>query len=116
MASKTELNIDKHLINLPMDNAGIVADIMARGDAESEIYELQAELPSAMDTRELQALIIRWSELSKALGKTIRVYAWSYNTEVEKHILSMTALHSNILLTILPAYLKRRMYNDECNG
>ncbi len=68
--------------------------------------EIVSELPAADDPDVILSYVQRWWEIQRYFKRDLRVYAWTYTTEVEKHVLRCVQNMSHICVTTLPTYLK----------
>ena len=106
MADKTKLGINEYIDSLLKDSFSIVADVSGFYRPDAKEVEFSVELPAAVDHISLTAMIERWISIRDVVDKDIRIYAWSYNKEVEKLVSNMLASQSRIYITILPFELK----------
>lgn len=98
--------IDARLGATLEDDFDILVKLRSLGADKSPIIEIKTELPARPDIDILLGLVMRWTELSKALKKPIRVYAWCYNNQVEKVMQRLLCDNNNVLITILPGELR----------
>lgn len=106
MGFGTKLSINERIDGCVKDAPDILytlSRIEPRGDDPIEIV---SELPAAPDVDILLGIVMRWNEIQKHFGRDLRVYAWSYNTTVEKYLMGCVQNLSHIHVTVLPTYLK----------
>ncbi len=80
---------------------------------QSPITEIRAELPSVMNLSACYGTLMRWFDIKDHLNNTMRVYALSYNADVERWFYQAVQSRSGILLTIIPGYWKERYHRCE---
>lgn len=110
-----EVNIPSNSLDLRImraleDSPTIFARLNSVDLSEIDVLEIRAELPATLYVDSILAQISRWSDIAKHTGKNVRVYAWSYNDEVETYMQQIVANRDNIMLTVLPYYVKEDMY------
>lgn len=106
MGSSTKLSLEERIDGLVHDAPDILytlSKLEQRGDGPLEIV---ADLPAAPDVDIILGHVQRWCEIQKYFNRDLRIYAWSYDTTVEKYVLGCTLQMSHIAVTILPTYLK----------
>lgn len=106
MGASSKLSLEERIDGLVHDAPDILyklSKLEQRGDGPIEIV---ADLPAAPDVDIILGYVQRWCEIQKHFNRDLRVYAWSYNTTVEKYVLGCTLQMSHIAVTILPMYLK----------
>lgn len=72
----------------------------------AECLEIITTLPSAVNIDVFIATVNRWREIQRRYNKPLRVYAFSYNTKVEKIFMRLVQEHDEILLTPIPGVWK----------
>ncbi len=99
--------VDSHLDSLVADCPDVIGKLVRLGVSKNDdLVEIVTVLPAAMDISVNIGLVQRWRSISEYFECPIRVYGWSYNTDVEKCLLSLVQEHSDIFLTVLPGELK----------
>lgn len=103
-------NFEAHLDMLLEDCSNII-QLLANYNyfEDSKTLELVTTLPSAVDIDVSIATVQRWKELQKRYNKPLRIYAYSYNPEVEKLFLRLIQESENIFLTPIPGEWKGRI-------
>lgn len=100
-------HVDSHLGALVTDCPDVISKIVQLGyDQDSEVIELATVLPSALDISVNIGLVQRWRDIGKYFDRPVRIYGWSYNTEVEKCLLSLVQEKKDVFLTVLPGELR----------
>lgn len=96
-------NLLKHLGVLLEDGPDIIRLLENYNySGNTEYLEIITTLPSAINIDVFIATVNRWREIQKRYNKPLRVYAFSYNTEVEKMYMRLVQEHDAILLTPIP--------------
>ena len=109
--SKTnKLTIDEHINGVVADSPDILYKLSKLGVSQGSTVEIVTELPASADPDIVLGYVRRWVDIQKAFDCELRVYAWSYTTEVEKYVLACTQTMSHIHITALPMYLKENCY------
>lgn len=104
--SKSSTLLDDYLESLMQDSPDILYKLSQAGVSSDKPVEIVTELPASADPDIVLGYIRRWSDIQKAFDCDLRVYAWSYTTDVEKYVLGCTQRMSRIHVTTLPMYLK----------
>jgi len=105
MGSST-LSLDERINGCIKDTPDILYQLTKMGVPENYPIEIVTELPAALDADIILGHVQRWLEIHKHFNRDVRVYAWSYTVEVEKHLLGCVQNMSHISVTVLPMYLK----------
>lgn len=108
ISSKTE-TIDEHIKGLVVDGVDVLHHLSKISRGKDEPIEIVADLPAATDPDLIIGCVSRWNEIQKHFNADLRVYAWSYNTKVEKYVLGCVQNMSRITVTVLPFCLKETM-------
>ena len=107
------LRLEEHLNNAVSDAPDIVYRLSQLQHKEDSPIEIVSELPAAVDVDIILGYIARWHDVQEYFNRDLRIYAWSYNTTVEKYILGCVQQMSRIYVTILPAWLREDFAYDE---
>ena len=100
-------HVDSHIEAVVMDCPDVICKIVQLGyHMDNEVVEIATVLPSALDISVNIGMVQRWRDISKYFNKPVRIYGWSYNTEVEKCFLSLVQEKKDIFLTVLPGELR----------
>lgn len=110
MGSSTLSTLDKRINGAIPDGPNVLHDITKLQLGKDDIIEISSELPAYPDADIILGYITRWRDIYNVFHRDIRVYAWSYTTDVEKYILGCTQHMSHIHVTVLPAYLKEKKH------
>lgn len=106
MGNGSYLTLDERIDRVVRDSADILYKLN-KIDAEDDApIEIVSELPAAIDSNIILSYVMRWREIQKYFGRELRVYTWSYTTEVEKYVLGLVQNMSKVSVTVLPMYLK----------
>lgn len=108
MGTRTMLTLDERINGVVHDAPDILFRLSKLATPKGQPIEIVSELPAAADPDIILGHIRRWSEIQKYFDCDLRVYAWSYSTEVEKYVLGCVQNMSRINVTTLPMYLKER--------
>lgn len=103
---QSRLSLDQRIDGMMKDSPDILYKLTKLGPAVGRPIEIVTELPAAIFAEELLGDVQRWSEIQKHFDCELRVYAWSYNAQVEKYLQNLLRNHDRILVTVLPMYLK----------
>lgn len=109
MGSGAKYTIEDRIANAVPDAPDVLYTLSRiNPPAEGEPIEIVSELPAATDADIVLGYVLRWHEIQEHFGCDLRVYAWSYNTTVEKYVLGIVQNMSKITVTVLPTYLKEK--------
>lgn len=106
MGTSTNLSLEERINGVMHDGPDILYRLTKLATPEGQSIEIVSELPAATDPDIIIGYVQRWREIQKHFNRDLRVYAWSYTTEVEKYVLGCTQNMKNICVTVLPMYLK----------
>lgn len=100
-------SLEERLSGAVLDSPNIVQRLSSiEQPPKGQPLEIVTELPAGLCPEIIIAMIMRWRELQIHFDRDIRVYAWSFNTEVEKYVLQCTNNMSHIFVSILPVKLR----------
>lgn len=103
-------NFEEHLEMLVDDCHDIVRVLKNYNYFEgADQIEIMATLPSAINIDVFIGMVNRWRELQEMYDKPLRIYAYSYNSQVEKMFMRLIQEHDKILLTPIPGEWKGRI-------
>lgn len=100
--------VDDYLRSLPGDDYEVVKTL---AENNNHVAEILTDLPSRLDATQLIALVNKWEDISKSVGKPLRVYGWSYDEHVETYLNNLVGAKKTVWLTPLPYQLKEVMRN-----
>ncbi len=106
MGTGTKLSLEDRIDGLVHDAPDILYTLSRLEQRGEGPIEIVAELPAAPDIDIILGYVQRWNEIQKHFDRDLRVYAWSYNVQVEKYVLGCTLQMPHLAVTILPTYLK----------
>lgn len=106
VSSNKMYSLDERINGLVKDSPDILYKLNKLATPKGQPIEIVAELPAAVDPDIILGNVQRWREIQKYFDCDLRVYAWTYNTEVEKYLLGSVQHMSRIAVTTLPMYLK----------
>ena len=106
MGTSSLFTLEDRINGVMQDGPDILYRLSRLNQPADQPIEIVSELPAAPDPDILMGYVMRWREIEKHFDKELRVYAWSYNTEVEKCVLGCVQNMSRICVTVLPMYLK----------
>lgn len=106
MGASTKLSLEERIDGLVHDAPDILYTLSRLEQRGEGPIEMVTDLPAAQDVDIILGYIQRWAEIQKHFDRELRIYAWSYNTEVEKYVLGCTLHMPKINITVLPMYLK----------
>ena len=98
--------IDDHINGLMKDSPDILYKLTRLATPKGKPIEFVVELPAVTNPDIIIGYVQRWREIQKHFDCELRVYAWSYTTEVEKYLLGCVQHMKNLTVTTLPMYLK----------
>lgn len=101
-----ELTFEDRLKECVKDGEDVLYQIKQKITEDTEVIEIVVELPAAVDIDIIISHVQRWREIQKTFNRDLRVYAWSYSTDVEKRLLSCVQHMSRVCVTILPNYIR----------
>ena len=102
----SSLSLSERINGCIKDTPDILYQLTKIGVVKGQPIEIVTELPAACDPDILLGHVQRWVEIQKHFDCDVRVYAWSYTVEVEKHLLGCVQNMSHIAVSVLPMYLK----------
>lgn len=104
--------LDQALESAVKDDANLIPNLSIKNNKnkDAELFTIVSELPAYPDPDIILGYVQRWREVQKLFGKDLRIFAWSFDTRVEKYILACTQNMPNIYMTILPAEYRRKDY------
>ena len=111
--STNTIKLEEHLRNAIPDTPNIMYDLAHSSFRENSPIEIVVELPAFLDYDILIGHVERWREIQQQMNKDIRIYAWCFNNEVEKHVLGCVQHMSHIHVTTLPHWLREEFSYDE---
>ena len=102
--------LDEALLKATKDDANMIPNLstLAESDSDIKCFTIESELPAYPDPDIILGYVQRWREVQRLFGKELRIFAWSYDTRVEKYILACVQNMPNIYITILPAEYRRK--------
>lgn len=103
---QSQLSLDERINGMMRDSEDIMYKLTKLQPAVGRPIEIVAELPAALFSDVIVGAVQRWSEIQKHFDRELRVYAWSYNAEVEKYVQNLLRNNPKVLVTVLPMYLK----------
>ena len=108
----TKSLLDQALESAVKDDANLIPNLSIENNKnkDAELFTIVSELPAYPDPDIILGYVQRWREVQKLFGKDLRIFAWSFDTRVEKYILACTQNMPNIYMTILPAEYRRKDY------
>lgn len=107
---QSRLSWDDRINAMMKDSEDILYKLNKLETPEGRPVEIVAELPAAIHVDLIVGTVQRWSDLQKHLDRELRIYAWSYNPKVEKYVQNLVRNMPNVLVTVLPMYLKGDVY------
>lgn len=102
----TRMTLDERINGVVKDGPDILVKLSKLTPKDNEPIEIVTELPAATDPDIILGYVRRWRDIQLQFKRDLRVYAWSYDTKVEKYILGCTQNMSHVHVTVLPMYLK----------
>lgn len=111
MDTKTAASpLDEALLKSTKDDANLIPNLstVTGADPDLKVLTIESELPAYPDPDIILGYVQRWREVQRLFGKDLRIFAWSYDTRVEKYILACVQNMPNIYITILPAEYRRK--------
>lgn len=108
-SDRTALTLREVLERLPEDTDNLLYKIEHSNQVDAEEIEIVSYLPARLDADIILGYIMRWREVQKYFNKPMRVYAWSYQPDVEKYILKCLMHNNNIFVTMLPVKLREKL-------
>lgn len=90
------------LAKLPEDTGNVIYAVSNSNQVAEKEIEIVSYLPARLEADIILGYVTRWREVQKYFNKPLRVYAWSYQPDVEKYILKCLAHNKDILVTMLP--------------
>lgn len=106
MGTNSKISLEDRINGVMEDSPDILYKLSKLSTPKDVPIEIVTELPAAPDPDIIIGLVTRWYEIQKYFNQDIRIYAWSYNHEVEKYLLGCIQNMSHIYVTVLPMYLK----------
>ena len=106
MGTRTNLPLDERINGVIKDSPDVIYQLSRIKQSDDTPIEIVSELPAAVDVAIILSYIQRWSQIQKQFNRDVRIYAWSYSTDVEKYVLGCVQNMSHVFVTILPFYLK----------
>lgn len=106
MGTSSLLTLDDRINGVLQDSPDILYRLCKLDNNSDKPIEIVSELPAAADPDIILGYVSRWREIQLYFNRDLRVYAWSYNTEVEKCVLGCVQNMQHICVTTLPIYLK----------
>ena len=98
--------LDERINGLVQDSPDILYKLCKLATPKGQPIEIVTELPAAIAPDIILGHVQRWREIQKYFDCDLRIYAWTYNTDVEKYVLGSVQHMSRIAVTMLPMYLK----------
>lgn len=108
VSSNKMYSLEERINGLIVDSPDILYKLNRLSTPKGQPIEIVTELPSAIDPDIILGNVQRWREVQKYFDCELRIYAWTYNTEVEKYLLGCVQHMSKIAVTTLPTYLKEK--------
>lgn len=100
------MSLDERIDGLVHDAPDILYKLSKLATPEGKPIEIVSELPAAIDPDIILGHVQRWRDIQVHFNRDLRIYAWSYTTEVEKYLQGCLVNMSHIHVTTLPMYLK----------
>lgn len=108
MGTSIKTTLDDRINGLMKDSPDILYKLSQLATPEGQPIEIVSELPAAIEPNIIIGYVQRWREIQKYFNRDLRVYAWSYSTDVEKYLQNCVQHMSHLTVTTLPMYLKER--------
>lgn len=102
----TPTSLEERLSGAVLDSPDIVKKLSYLNPPAGKPLEIVTELPAGLNPEIIIAMVMRWREIQQYFDCDVRIYAWSFDTKVEKYVQQCTSLMSHILVTILPVSLR----------
>lgn len=103
---QSQMTLVERIDGLIHDSNDILVKLTKMQPDSSRPIEIVAELPAAISPDIIIGTVQRWREIQKHFNCELRVYAWSYNPDVEKYVMKCVQPMDRVLVTPLPTSLK----------